>query len=88
MTAHIPDEWEHPTRYHGWYPGVRRDCCADPLFCPECGGAMRVVAFIEDRAVIRRILIHLLLREEPQARPPPVIEPPMPIDIEHVPCDG
>ncbi len=49
---------------------------------------MRVVAFIEDRAVIRRILIHLLLREEPQARPPPVIEPPMPIDIEHVPCDG
>jgi hypothetical protein len=47
---------------------------------------MKVVAFIEDRAVIRRILCHLRLWKEPDPHPPPVIEPPMSIDIEYVPC--
>ncbi len=33
-------------------------------------------AFIEERAVIGRILVHLRLWEEPQARPPPIAETP------------
>jgi hypothetical protein len=28
----------------------------DPLTCPNCGGTMRVLAFIEEAAVIRKIL--------------------------------
>ena len=46
---------------------------------------MRLVACINDRAVIRRILIHLRLWEELEPRSPTIIEPPMPIDIEYVP---
>ncbi len=47
---------------------------------------MRVIACIEDRAVIRRTLIHLRLWEEPEPRPPPIILPPELLDIEYVPC--
>ena len=32
---------------------------ADPLECPKCKGPMRMIALIEDRQVIRRILEHL-----------------------------
>jgi len=31
----------------------------DPLECPKCKGPMRVIALIEDKAVIRKILSHL-----------------------------
>ena len=30
----------------------------DSLGCPRCGGAMRAIAWITDRAVINRILAH------------------------------
>ena len=30
----------------------------DPLVCPKCGGEMKVIAWITDRAVIDRILAH------------------------------
>ncbi len=42
----------------------------DPLVCPKCQGAMRIISSIEDPSVIRAILDHLgiwLVR----ARPPP-----------------
>ena len=31
----------------------------DPLECPKCKGPMRVIALIDDKAVIRKILTHL-----------------------------
>ena len=30
-----------------------------PLVCPRCGGGMRIIAFIEQPAVIEKILAHL-----------------------------
>jgi hypothetical protein len=52
---------------------------ADPLLCPKCQGPMRVIALIEDGAVIRRILEHLGLwvpRHSAQtARAPPARQP-------------
>ncbi len=30
-----------------------------PLVCPNCSGRMRIISFIEDTAVIERILRHL-----------------------------
>jgi hypothetical protein len=36
----------------------------DPLVCPDCGGAMQIVAFIEDKRVVRAILEHLSLWDE------------------------
>ena len=51
----------------------------DPLKCAKCQGPMRVIALIEDAAVIRRILEHLGLwapRHLAQsARSPPVRQP-------------
>jgi len=41
----------------------------DVLKCPKCGGEMKVISFIEQPSVIRRILKHLDLWEDP--RPPP-----------------
>jgi hypothetical protein len=38
--------------------------------CRDCGGTMRIIAFIEDQRVVRDIFVPLLLWDEP--RPPPV----------------
>src|SRR5664279_435709 len=45
----------------------------DPLVCPRCRGVMRVVAFITESRVIRRILEHLgaSARRATQDRAPP-----------------
>ena len=43
----------------------------DPLICPKCGGTMRIVSFIEDHAVIDKIILHLKLTFKAE-RPPPV----------------
>ena len=42
-----------------WARLIRKVYEADPLECPRCHGPMRVIALIEDRGVIRRILEHL-----------------------------
>ena len=31
----------------------------DPLECPNCGGEMKIIALIDERAVIEKILRHL-----------------------------
>ena len=44
----------------------------DPLICPKCSGDMRILAFIEDQEVIRKILNHLgLWKRTPRAPPTP-----------------
>ena len=52
----------------------------DPLECPKCKGPMRVIALIDDTAVVRRILTHLGLwapQVEAQRGPgPPAPDPP------------
>ncbi len=42
-----------------WARLIRKVYEADPLECPKCKGPMRVIALIEDPAVVRRILQHL-----------------------------
>ena len=50
------------------------------LLCPQCGGAMKIIAFITETVVIREILDHLGEPESPphlmQARGPPLWEMP------------
>jgi len=41
----------------------------DPLTCPKCQGRMKVIGFIEDQEVIKKILKHLGLWDL-KARPP------------------
>ena len=47
----------------------------DPLTYPRCQGQMRIIAFIEDKEVIQKILRHLGLWEA-KARPPTKVEAP------------
>jgi hypothetical protein len=47
-----------------WPDLLRHTFAVDVLACPRCGGRMRVVATIEDRVVIRKILTHLGLPTE------------------------
>jgi len=42
----------------------------DPLLC-ECGAQMKVIAFITDHAVIRKILVHVRGLKEERGRGPP-----------------
>jgi hypothetical protein len=49
---------------------IRKVWAADPLACPKCGGRLRIISFIEDAAIIEKILRHLKLWNPP-ARPPP-----------------
>jgi len=43
----------------------------DPLICPQCGGTMRIVLFIEDHKVIDKIIKHLNLTFKAVRPPPP-----------------
>ena len=57
-----------------WARLIRKVYEVDPLLCPECGGVMKIIAFIEDQDVIFRILSHLGMLEKDEdtaARGPP-----------------
>jgi hypothetical protein len=54
-----------------WARLIRKVYLADPLACPKCGGRLRIIAFIEDPAVIEKILRHLQLWQPPERPPPP-----------------
>ena len=49
---------------------------ADPLVCPKCGAAMKIIRFMErrQREVIEKILRNCGMWEEESARGPPVQE--------------
>jgi hypothetical protein len=46
-------------RYFAWADLLRRVFAFDVLACPDCGGRLRLLATIEDRAVVEKILTHL-----------------------------
>jgi hypothetical protein len=67
-----------------WRELIKKVWEADPLLCPHCHKEMRMVALIDEEAVIERILRHLGLWEagvrvdaarDPPAPAEPVIEP-------------
>lgn len=69
-----------------WARFLKKIFAADPLVCPDCGGLMRIIAWIEEPRVVRAILEHLLLWDAPRPRPPPVADV-GPADFEYVPCE-
>ena len=58
-----------------WRECIKKVWEVDPLECPRCGAEMKIVSFITEAAVIRRILQHLNLWRESMtaAKPPPAL---------------
>jgi hypothetical protein len=61
-----------PIPAKGWAEMIRKVYEVDPLVCPQCGGTMKVVAFITDFPVVDRIIGHLKLSFVAE-RPPPIV---------------
>ena len=53
-----------------WARPIRKIYETDPLICPKCKGEMKVIAFIEQQPVIRKILTHLGLWKTRNHDPP------------------
>jgi len=74
---HVPRRRKPPLRrrYYPWAELLRRVFGNDVLVCPFCQGPRRLLAFLTDPPVVRKILAHLGLPTEApmlaQARPPP-----------------
>ncbi|MCE9555340.1 MAG: transposase [Planctomycetes bacterium] len=73
-----------------WAMLIKRIYEIDPLQCPKCGGAMKIISFIErgQTDVIERILKHCGLWEGPirtfaGPRPPPGTGPPTSAESEY-----
>lgn len=45
----------------GWAEMICKVYEVDPLLCPQCGGDMKIIAFIEDHRAIDKIIRHLKL---------------------------
>jgi hypothetical protein len=54
----------------GWAEIIRKVYEVDPMLCPKCGGAMKIVAFISDYRAVDRIIDHLKLRFVAEKPPP------------------
>jgi hypothetical protein len=48
-----------PTHARTWAALMHRVFALDVLACPRCGGRLRVIATVQDPAVVRAILAHL-----------------------------
>ena len=62
-----------------WARLIQKVYEVDPLECPQCHHTMRIIAVIDEIAVIRRILKHLRLWEPAPEQPNhPARDPPWP----------
>ncbi len=70
-----------------WAKLIRKVYEVDPLVCPECGTPMRVIALIENPAVIERILswLGLWAPRQPGGPSPPAGYPGLPLTYHPVP---
>ena len=57
----------------GWAEMIRKVYEIDPLICPQCGGRMTIISFIEDHKVIDKIIAHLKLTFHAERPPPPQV---------------
>ena len=69
------------TRAH-WARLIQKVYEVDPMECPKCGAAMRVIAVLDDPAIVRCILKHLRLwHPKPKDLDHPARDPPWPPGI-------
>jgi hypothetical protein len=65
---------DKPLAPMSWAQRLKRMFAIEIETCPDCGGRLRVIACVEEPALIRKILTHVQAREKPAgvaARAPP-----------------
>jgi hypothetical protein len=67
----VPPPPERAALRRRWANLIRRVYEVDPLVCPRCGAEMRVIGFITETKVIKRILDHIPKRDRVSRSPPP-----------------
>jgi len=76
-----PDDFRRHCK-RAWARLIRKVWCADPLVCPKCSGPLRIISFIENPAVIEKILRHLKLWDSPERPPPPRVHTTLEMDAD------
>ena len=69
-----------------WRECIKKIWKDDPLICSECLSEMKIISFITEVNIIKKILKYLDLWSENSSRDPPVI-PDIPNEIVYVPVD-
>ena len=72
----LEPERTHSAFRKNWARLIQKIYEVDPLICSRCNGPMRVISFIEDEQVIRKILKHLDLWDAKRKPPPRANAPP------------
>jgi len=58
-----------------WRECIKKIWEVDPLTCPKCNGGMKIISFIYQRKVIKKILTYLnIFKEKKNQRAPPRVE--------------
>ena len=65
------EEELRPIPSKGWAEMIRKVYEVDPMICAQCGGTMKIIAFLTDYAVVDRIIDHLKLTFVTERPPPP-----------------
>jgi hypothetical protein len=60
-----------PVPSKGWAAMIRKVYEVDPMVCPNCGGTLKIIAFITEFGAVDRIIDHLKLTFEAAKPPPP-----------------
>jgi len=69
----IAEDELRPIPSKGWAEMIRKVYEVSPMVCPQCGGQMKVIAFLTDYAVVDRIINHLKLTFVAERPPPPQV---------------
>lgn len=69
-----------------WRECIKKIWKQDPLVCPECLNEMKIIAFIDNPKIIKKILKYLDLWEEELSRGPP-LQTDVPDEIVYVPIE-
>jgi len=75
-----------------WARLIQKIYNVDPLLCPKCLGPMKIISFIDNSEIIKKILKHLGLWEVKQRPPPRANGPPLNLRIDYAdsqipPCE-
>ena len=72
--THIIEDDNSGGLNRSWARLIQKIYEVDPLACPRCGQEMRIIAFIEDYKVVKKILDYLGIYEFGKKRALPKIE--------------